>query len=67
MAEWLGGIGNKAQLRPAKPEAGAWPELGNINIEMWQFHTIIRKIEIYLQKILIYIIRAGYNSITQVL
>ena len=24
-----GGIGNKAQLRPAKAGAGAWPELGN--------------------------------------
>ena len=32
MAEWLGGIGNKAQLRPAKPEAGAWPELGKIKL-----------------------------------
>ena len=31
MAGWLdggGGIGNKAQLRPAKAGAGAWPELG---------------------------------------
>ena len=26
-AGW-GGIGNKAQLRPAKAGAGAWPELG---------------------------------------
>ena len=25
---WVEGIGNKAQLRPAK--AGAWPELGKI-------------------------------------
>ena len=25
----MGGIGNKAQLRPAKAGAGAWPELGN--------------------------------------
>ena len=24
----MGGIGNKAQLRPAKAGAGAWPELG---------------------------------------
>ena len=28
VAGW-GGIGNKAQLRPAKAGAGAWPELGN--------------------------------------
>ena len=27
-----GGIGKKAQLRPAKAGAGAWPELGNIRI-----------------------------------
>ena len=25
---WVEGIGNKAQLRPAKAGAGAWPELG---------------------------------------
>ena len=25
---WTEGIGNKAQLRPAKAGAGAWPELG---------------------------------------
>ena len=25
----MGGIGIKAQLRPAKAGAGAWPELGN--------------------------------------
>ena len=30
MGGW-GGIGNKAQLRPAKAGAGAWPELGNDN------------------------------------
>ena len=32
MGGWVGGgggIGNKAQLRPAKAGAGAWPELGN--------------------------------------
>ena len=29
MAGWGGGIGNKAQLRPVKAGAGAWPELGN--------------------------------------
>ena len=29
MGGWGGGIGNKAQLRPAKAGAGAWPELGN--------------------------------------
>ena len=28
MGAWGGGIGNKAQLRPAKAGAGAWPELG---------------------------------------
>ena len=28
MAGWVEGIGNKAQLRPAKAGAGAWPELG---------------------------------------
>ena len=30
MAGGGGGIGNKAQLRPAKAGAGAWPELGKI-------------------------------------
>ena len=29
MAGWPGGIGKKAQLRPAKAGAGAWPDLGN--------------------------------------
>ena len=26
----MGGIGNKAQLSPARAGAGTWPELGNI-------------------------------------
>ena len=26
---WVGGIGNKAQLSPARAGTGAWPELGN--------------------------------------
>ena len=40
MAEWLGGIGNKAQLMPAKPEAGAWPELGKIKWECLNVWTV---------------------------
>ena len=28
MGGWKVGIGNKAQLRPAKAGVGAWPELG---------------------------------------
>ena len=29
---WGGGIGNKAQLRPARAGTGAWPELGKMPI-----------------------------------